>query len=409
MFSLTPSTHTTPLITTLTSLPPEVQEVVLSHLPLPSTLALASTCSSLLHLVTRPPRWSSLLRRSTLDWPDLEALASFLASVEEAAWLRGEVEHVVLEQRPAEFWEELSVRCTSTSREHLVSMEGLLLLLALQGGLQGAHRLVAAKVDDLGLVARDLATLPTSSLVRLEADTINYKEDWEEAVVPLVAACRELMVDILYLPVHHTGVERWRNWRVMARVLERGRVRVVETSRQEMAVGRREDLRRVWGATTRGWRLAFDPGERRVAREGREEEGWREIEVMLDIHQLKEDLAAWIARMVDKKTELVANKKKPKSLCRQEFSQMENLANRLPELLPRASSPSDQGELVNLTTYIGYVWKNWINEIEILALKAMLVKVKNLKKGSIKQSSKFHLRKQSILNRYFQKRLQRHY
>ena len=127
----------------LLEMPEEVVVLVASLLDLPSTLALASSSSPLLHILTRRGEWRALLRKSRLSAggstkevvEEVQMLTTFLQRVECSEELVQEVLCTICHHlHPVERGEqegEVRVGCREHG-EHLISLLGLHLVVEVE-------------------------------------------------------------------------------------------------------------------------------------------------------------------------------------------------------------------------------------------------------------------------------------
>ena len=274
-------------------LPLELQVLVASYLDLSSTLALASSSPSLLPLATSPLEWARLLAR--IPWtsgepglgPSLQVLAhltTFLRDLPSSSHHHLALLHNICSSFPptkdkvSDRVDTITVRCEK-GHLHLLSTTGFLLLHAAMEERPVSWRLVG--VELFWFMRPLLAALVTwvgrqeekEARVDLTSLTFSTREDVEGWLVVL-GKCKEWKVATLFL---FGGLEEG-GWRRLMGVLNRGSLDLVITELGVMAEGRREEVEELW-RSTRDW---WGGGERDVVREGREEEGWQELQDMME-------------------------------------------------------------------------------------------------------------------------------
>ena len=275
-------------------LPVELVEELVSHLDLSASLALTSLLPTVHQVVAQERVWAALVSRTRLDSVDLAGVSSYLATVGQPEPLLLLLLDALAARYPVDAYGDsnLMVRrggphttssptspCTSLCPSALGAMVELG-----RSGLAAACPVVEVRVQGYRVEGALLASL--ADWVELQQEEVQVLEvgslqaDTEEEVrwcTRLLERCTEWRVEGK-LVAWEVGEEGWRG---LARAMARGKVQYLTTGREEVARGRREDVRRVWEGTQGWWWV-----------DGEVVEAWEEVEEVLAMGQEE-----WRARL----------------------------------------------------------------------------------------------------------------
>ena len=269
----------------LLSLPNELIEHLLLYLDVSSTLALASTCTRNQDILAKPVTFKSLLKRTSDNTQNIETIIEFLGSVSKLHHLGELLYKKILQAFPAIIKINVfnSIRVTSTmfhmSENVRVSLQGVLLLIKLAQrcgqGLPLIKEVEMGTMKNPALLA--LASCIQEQEVRVDqlwmfGDIACRTEEEGLVLVQLLSSCSSWFVSGLDL---HGEVDSV-SWERLAKTVTRGNINAVYTSREVMARGRKDDVRKVWRRTGLVWKV-----ERERAVFNGDVKGWRRLEQLV--------------------------------------------------------------------------------------------------------------------------------
>ena len=281
----------------LMDLPCEVlEEIVLKLEDVEDVISLGSSSIHLTRIVDQNRLWRVLMAKIELVDDDrvridqIRKITSFVSSLSNS-----EAIFSLLNQRVCEIyhatgqgWEDdiinmdeesIDVSLPGDLQHHSVSVLGLE-VLALIGREAANWEAAGLKVHNVNVF--EISPSHLLSLASLQRDQIPEmsilwilctSEDEGAALFSLLERCSAWSLGRLCLG----GWAGGQTWQRLGREAARGRLRGVETGREEVRRGRREDLRAVWGRTEVGWWV----DEEVILKNGGEEEGWKKIEEMI--------------------------------------------------------------------------------------------------------------------------------
>ena len=231
----------------LLSLPNEVVEHILPYLDLSSYLALASACTRTQAILTRPGGFKDLLKRVKMgDIKTMELLIKFLGNLPHGKPLEDQLRKKIMQEFPESWSEGTCIINQLGSDEASVGVSGLLLLNNLARSCHQAMPVIR-KVELERLCGPKLMTL-TSCLQELEVGKLKVgmtfcrTEEEGSALVQLLSCSSSWHLNYLSVGNEVGSV----TWAGLAKALDRGRMVAFSTTREVMARGRREDVRKVW-------------------------------------------------------------------------------------------------------------------------------------------------------------------
>ena len=313
----------------LLSLPNELLDHVFSFLDLSSSLALGDSCFRTRGILTRQDTFRSLLKRTPSNVQMLETLIDFLGKIRGARPLVEQLYKKILHDFPAsgdsladceDIQEETESILVTSSMFNVrvvvfVSLAGLFLLTKLakrcHQPLPVIKKVKMYEIHEDQLVA--LASCIQEQEARWKAcqvikmsSTVNYKVISGPQLMALTSFIREQQMETLEAGTISccTEEEGWAlvqlltscswtlealrlggtvgsgTWEGLARVAEGLWCGSVFTTKEVIARGRREDVRKVWQMVARveGWVV----DGRRIRYDEPREEGWRRFEQWID-------------------------------------------------------------------------------------------------------------------------------
>jgi len=270
-------------------LPEELLEVLGKYLDVTTTLALASTCS-LLQLYTRPRFWRSLLRRvRRMDRSMVARLTTFLLNKglsdeeeEQPEEQLFDLHFNICSRFPPTTSNKVTVVCSRQPTPQAISSEGFQLLARAGGWILFQIKTVRMS-NSCGISGRLLTLLhfwtanqvQSEGIARLHTAKITCTTREEaKACVSLLQCCRKWYVERLEL-----SNDWWERLPGLGKAAPRGRISLVDGGKSLLAVKEyRTAVKAIWAVTEAVW---WVDGEM-IVRDGREEEGWRELEGILD-------------------------------------------------------------------------------------------------------------------------------
>jgi len=265
----------------LEGLPSELVVQVASSLGLSSTLALASTSTSLANILTSTTEWTKILQKMFKyeAVEEVKELASFLRTMKEPGELLDLLLHHICS--PAiERYTRNSISISCSLHQHQVSPQGMHLLhLATSamsaepwtitevrtnfpprgpwGVLRGVHL-----VTLMSWVEKQEQQVTSLYVKDMECRTSGIRKDINmnlnmnllEKCTSWEIQCLEVLPDENQYEEEDVGMF----WRRLAEATGKGKIDKIDTCRKVMVQGEVQDLRRVWEATQKGWWIWAD-------------------------------------------------------------------------------------------------------------------------------------------------------
>jgi hypothetical protein len=216
----------------------------------------------------------------------VDQAVAFLTNAHESEVMVQELIEAICENHPAtgRTLDEIGVRFSQWPKLHSVSPAGFLLLARAEEAVGGD----GLSVETVTMPFKDIPGPLLLALGRMAArqqEPVGGLEvvggmfcttrEEGEAMAALLGRCTEWWVGELGL-MEEVGPEAWAG---LAKAVGRGAIYQLVTVKELLARVGREQVRAVWGGTGLHWRIQGRGIHRvkRVVREGREEEGWKQI------------------------------------------------------------------------------------------------------------------------------------
>ena len=147
----------------------------------------------------------------------------------------------------------------------------LLALTAREEARHAVHKITMSRISSSLLLSHiNIQREQVTELVVMVICCTTKEEG--RALVSLLERC--VTWNVVWLEL--SGEVEGQTWERLGREVVRGRLGTVETGREVVGRGRREDLRVVWRKTEVGWKV----DGKSLLRSGGEEEGWKRIKEM---------------------------------------------------------------------------------------------------------------------------------
>ena len=265
----------------LLSLPNELMEHVFSYLDVSSSLNLSSFCTRIEDILISPRGFKTLLMKiKKEDIKTIELLIEFLAIVPARQFLLDQLTLKIMQEFSGIERNRIIITWSSLQQIN-ITMEGFLLLTTLA---RRCNRVlpVLRKVEHVGISGDGLLALASciqeQEVEELVTHTITCRTEEEgSALVLLLSSCTTWRS---HMSLELSGQVGSVTWGQLASLVEGRRLFSVHTTKEVMARGGREDIRKVWQRVSMWWEVQ---GER-VVFNGNEKE-WRRIEQLVDKEQ----------------------------------------------------------------------------------------------------------------------------
>ena len=259
---------------------PEIlEEVVMKLESVEDVISLGSSSTDLARIIGQERIWRGVLAKTRLvedgrvKEDRVRMITTFLSSIANSNAIFSLLHETIYERYPATVrgWENITVSFPSSPQLDSVTGLGLevLALTAREDARHAVHKINMSRISRSLLLSHiSIQREQITELVVMIICCTTAEEG--RALVSLLERCRAWNVVWLEL----SGQVEGQTWERLGREVARGRLGTVETGREVVRRGRREDLLAVWRNTEVAWKV---DGKSLMKRDG---EGWKRIKDM---------------------------------------------------------------------------------------------------------------------------------